>query len=145
MSNGNLADFIKLIPGKSVGESQRELQRLFWEAVAQLGIRKWRRGDPYRLTGRYVLIGLAVYSVYDLRLARAIVDRNDTRSATPAVEFFDSSDVTDMEDMQRYIPGIGQVYQTPVVGVWQDAVLVEKASGFAGRKLVERELALPHR
>lgn len=38
--------------------------------------------------------------------------------------------------LERTLPGIGKVFQTPVVGVWEKGVLAQRASGAAGRDLL---------
>ena len=41
-----------------------------------------------------------------------------------------------LDDTERYVPGIGRVFQTPVVGVWRDGVKISSAWGAAGCKLL---------
>jgi hypothetical protein len=128
-------------PGKSVGESQRDSGNAFWRIVDAAGIRKWSKGDAPPRTGTYVLIGLAPsYSVPDLELADAVVEKVLNGSAGAKVEFFDTSDIRTPQEIEQCVPDIGIVFQTPVVGVWRDGTLVDKASGFAGRRLVRRAL-----
>jgi hypothetical protein len=128
-------------PEGAVGDIQRDAGIRFWHLIAQAGVRRWSRGDPYVQTGKYVLVGLAPsYSVPDLELAEAVLERFQAGSLEAAVEFFDSSDARAAEEMDQFIPGIRNVFQTPIVGVWQNGVLVESASGFGGRQLVRRSL-----
>ncbi len=47
-----------------------------------------------------------------------------------------------MEDFEKYVPGIGKVFQTPVVGYWEDGLLKEKAWGKKGRDLLSEALGL---
>jgi hypothetical protein len=37
---------------------------------------------------------------------------------------------------EDYIPGIGRVYSTPVVGLWKNGVLIQKGAGVEGRKIL---------
>lgn len=95
-----------------------------------------------RSPGRRLLIGLASYSSYELELAQEIVDRSDQRPKDILLQLFDVLDVQDMDDFQSYIPGVGNVYQTPVIGVWKNGVLTDKAQGFDARQLARRLIFL---
>jgi hypothetical protein len=89
--------------------------------------------------GRRLIIGVAVWSVYDLRLLQLLNDAV-AGGARPdlhvAVFNIDSSPT----DLQRLFPGIGEVYQPPVVGYWEAGQLKESGFGFAARQLVGRLL-----
>jgi hypothetical protein len=52
------------------------------------------------------------------------------------VEVFDVQDCTGQSDFEQYVPGIAPVFQTPVVGIWENGKLIAKGSGRAGRDLV---------
>jgi hypothetical protein len=53
------------------------------------------------------------------------------RAEMADVEVFDVLDCQKMSDFEKYIPGLGNVYRTPVVGVTIDGELVDHASGLA--------------
>jgi hypothetical protein len=116
-------------------ELQREADEEFWQAIEAGGFRRWRKGDPVLRAGRRLLIGLASYSRQDVELAQELIDRR-LREQTPVIELFNVLDVQDMNDFEQYIPGIGNVYQTPVVGSWDDGVLVRKAQGVAAQQAI---------
>ena len=82
-----------------------------------------------------ILIGVASWSRYDLEL----LDRLHAHvrdCVHPAIDVFDVDECHNFEDFERYVPGIGRVFSTPVVGVWRNGVLVSSAWGFKGRQLL---------
>ena len=81
------------------------------------------------------VIGVAVWSNYDLRLLD-LLNEVSARSDAPAVAVFDLDALASPDELERTFPGIGPVFQTPVVGHWRDGNLVETASGFAARQLL---------
>jgi hypothetical protein len=83
------------------------------------------------------LIGVATYSEPDLRLLDLlgeVLERGDENA--PDIEVFNTLDCHSPDDFDKYIPGIGKVFQTPVVGAWQNGVLKAKASGQSARDLL---------
>jgi hypothetical protein len=55
------------------------------------------------------------------------------------ISVFDISAITDLGDFERRLPGIGKVFQTPVVGFWKNGQLTNRLSGAAARDwLVDR-------
>jgi hypothetical protein len=89
-------------------------------------------------TGRRLVVGVAVWSNYDLRL----LDLMNEAAKQPdlCVAVLNIDELGSQADIQRVFPGIGDVFQTPVVGYWAAGQLRETASGFAGRQLVGRLL-----
>lgn len=88
-------------------------------------------------TGNRLLIGVAVWSAYDLRLLDLIEQAvRDGRGTEVQVGVFDVDRLGSAADFERLIPGIGGVTQTPVVGYWVGGKLREHASGFLARQLV---------
>jgi hypothetical protein len=100
-------------------------------------LRHWKPGQPIGDRPKRLLIGVATYSYHDLRLLN-LVDEALTRSENSAlqVDVFDTGDCQSHEDFEKYIPGIGKVYQTPVAGLWENWVLRAKAWGKPARDLV---------
>jgi hypothetical protein len=91
--------------------------------------------------GRRLVIGVAVWSNYDLRLLD-LVNEAVTAGKQPDlhVAVFNIDELSSPAELQRIFPGIGEVFQTPAVGYWEAGQLKETASGFAGRQLVGRLL-----
>ncbi len=96
----------------------------------------WAPGDPIPDQGARLLIGVAMWSGYDLNLL-------DVIEAAPLVpgriDVFDVDTVRpDPTDLRQYIPGFVVDSHTPFVGLWLYGRLVESASGYAARQLVTR-------
>jgi hypothetical protein len=45
-------------------------------------------------------------------------------------------------DFEEWIPGIGKVVVTPVVGIWSDGALIERASGHNSIKALRKHYCL---
>jgi hypothetical protein len=131
-----LPDFVRQNRGSP--ERQRELDIGFWQIIEGAGLRRWRPGDPIRPYGQRLLVGLASYSIYDAELAQELIDHMSSDSPL-TVEVFNVEDVSSMGEFQQYVSGIGSVYQTPVVGLWEENKVIRIAQGFEARSLV-REL-----
>jgi hypothetical protein len=56
------------------------------------------------------------------------------------VEAFDTSLVKSQSEWEPWVPGVAPLFQTPVVGRWEDGVLVASASGKQGRDLAHSYL-----
>jgi hypothetical protein len=86
------------------------------------------------------MVGIAFYSLPDLELLDQLVLAcgSKTGSDSESVLVFDVLDCKGMRDFEQLIPGIGPVYQTPVVGLWKDSKLIEKGTGAKGRMLLSK-------
>lgn len=118
------------------GDQQACVRRTFSAVVAQSPFHLWSPGMPVTGDGRRLLLGIASYSEYDMRLLDLLESALDGGAAgeTVQVDVFDVLDCTNMTDFEHYIPGIGSVLQTPVVGVWVDGVLQAKGTGAEARE-----------
>jgi hypothetical protein len=92
------------------------------------------------------LIGIAFYSLPDLKLLDQLVLKYlglaaETSKREPIV-IFDVLHCKTMWDFDKLIPGIGAVYQTPVVGIWKNGLLTEKATGAEAHSLIARKYLL---
>jgi len=59
------------------------------------------------------------------------------------IEVFDLAN-SSTPDLNKYVPGLGNVHHTPVVGIWENGVLVERASGARARDLIVDRYKLRH-
>jgi hypothetical protein len=97
----------------------------------------WRPGRSTPPGVRRTLLGVAPYSLPDLQLVDQIREAVQQGACSgEQVQVFDVLTCATMEDFDERIPGIGPVYQTPVVGIWSNGILVEKASGARARQLI---------
>ena len=130
-----------LSPGEgdgSLGLSQKQLDDRFPSVVSTSPFRLWSPGAPIPAKGKRLLIGVAIWSAYDMKLLDAVSQALQRPVLDLTVEVFNVADCSSPEAFDRYVPGIGQVFQTPVVGLWSEGHLVDKATGRAGRDLVAR-------
>jgi hypothetical protein len=110
------------------------------QVLAESGITVWSRGDAIPSLGRRTLLGIAPYSLPDLQLLDAlkeVVAQNPVSGQW--VQVFDVLSCADMDDFDQYIPGIGHVYQTPVIGIWENGALIQKATGVKARRLIAKQ------
>jgi hypothetical protein len=125
-------------PEGSLAHSQKKADDAFPSVVATSPFRLWRPGDLLPATGKRLLIGVATWSAYDMKLLDAVSQALQRLPSGLRVEVFNVADCSSPEAFDHYVPGIGSVFHTPVVGLWADGQLVEKATGRAGRELVAR-------
>jgi hypothetical protein len=96
-----------------------------------------------RKTGRFILFGIAVYALPELELLDAIVEKRcKVENPEDRFEIFDVLTCHSQSDFENLIPGIGKVSQTPVVGVWSEATLIDKASGHEAVKVLSKHYDL---
>ena len=96
-------------------------------------------------SGNRLLIGVAVWSGYDLRMLDLLDEAiRSGRGADITVGVFDIDRCSSREQLERLLPGIGTVHHSPVVGYWSAGKLMEVASGFVGRQLVARLFGIDH-
>jgi hypothetical protein len=119
------------------GQQQRFVEAHFPDEVAVSNLRLWQPGNAVPTTGKRFLIGVATYSVYDMRLLD-VVDEflGQGKSGLFQVDVFSVAQCKSQEDFGKYISDLGTVLQTPVVGLWEEGALTEKAQGKAGRDLI---------
>lgn len=112
------------------GMQQRIACERFHAAAARSLMPFWRLGETFPIKGTHVLLGVATYSLEDLRLLDVLESKLSNQAGRrETIHLFDVSACSEMEDFERYLPGIGKVFQTPVVGLWEDGVLRYKAQG----------------
>lgn len=82
-----------------------------------------------------IVVGLAPYARPELAWADSL---SNIAASVPdlRIEVFNVLECTEMSDFDRYIPSIGRVLQTPVIGIWSDGVLKESGTGYSGRVAV---------
>lgn len=113
------------------------------EALVGSPISVWRRGDPIPVVDRRILIGIAPYSLPDLQLVDKLTEVLKRRPGVrDSVQIFDVLSCSKMVDFEGYVPGVGSVYQTPVLGIWENGILVERATGAKARQIISRRYGL---
>jgi hypothetical protein len=102
--------------------------------AAQLGMRVWGLEDGIPIHGRRLLIGVTQYSRGDLDLLDAIHDA----LLSDQLDVFMISQCKSQAEIEDFVPGIAPVFQSPVVGVWEDGHLTAKGCGWEARQLLAR-------
>ena len=92
---------------------------------------------PY--SGKFVLIGVAIYSPRELQLLDAVDATYPDWRGIAKVAVFDLMDCKDPSDvLEHYLPsppyrqsllGFGSLPQSPIVGIWDGAVLLALETG----------------
>lgn len=114
----------------------------FWSMIDRYGTRRRCRGDGTPNLFSAVVVGLAPsYSVDDLGFAECLIEAA-TAGLCSSLHLFDVLDVRDMQDIEEFLPGFGRAYQTPMVGIWANGLLVSKGQGNDARRLVEAALGI---
>jgi hypothetical protein len=109
----------------------------FPEVVAESPFHLWQPGDPVPRQGLRLLIGVATWSGYDMRLLDVVAEAAaDGRGET--IEVFNTAECKDPRDFARYIPSRAKVLHTPVVGEWREGVLAWSGSGESAQEHVTR-------
>lgn len=137
---------LRPVPGLSPGDDQRDRQRQLPGRVRQSTLGWWSRSEPRPTAERMLLVGVAVWSGYDLNLLD-LLDRAVAAGVRRdiAVFVFDVDEDPSHEALNAAIPGIGQVHHTPAVGYWEHGELVDKVCGFHGRQLIGRLFGIDDR
>ena len=85
----------------------------FLSIVAQSPFRLWRPGDSVAEQGLRLLLGVATWSGYEMRLLDVIAAA--LRKEGPrgySAEVFNTADCPNPQTFGKYIPGLGQVLHT---------------------------------
>jgi hypothetical protein len=122
------------------GEQQRQAEARFPELVAESHLHLWKPGDPIPTKGRRFLIGVDTASLYDMRLL------DDLDEALTAGRIRDDrldvfqywTECKTQEDIEQFFPGmeLARIFHSPVVGLWENDILIKQASGALGRELL---------
>jgi hypothetical protein len=87
--------------------------------------------------GTRLLIGVATWSGYDMRLLDIIVDsQRRNLQEDLIVEVFNVAECRKASDFRRYIPKLQHVFHTPVVGVWRNGQFQDTWQGRQAREFV---------
>lgn len=127
-------------PARTAVEGQRRASNLLPIRVSQSAMNWPALPESPNGTADKLVVGVASWSKYDL----ALLDELDTFAAShPGFRIcvFDVDRVG--REFEQFVPGIGEVVRTPVVGRWSAGVLVERGTGTAGREIVRRMTAQP--
>jgi hypothetical protein len=118
--------------GKTPSDAQAKARSGFPRKVSQSKLRLRAPGDPLPETGRHFIVGVASYSADELALLDQLQDFLENAKVQGIdVEVFDVLSCGQVGDFEKFIPGIGGVYRTPIIGVISDGKLIDHASGLS--------------
>lgn len=124
------------IPGEEPGAAQHRAPQLLPERVKRSPLDWWPPDAVPNGTEDRLLIGVAVWSRYDLNLLDLVEDVvRAGRGPVVPVGVFDLDRLTP-DDLNRLLPGLGPVHHPPVVGHWVGGRLARVACGFEARQFV---------
>ena len=127
----------------SPAEQQQRASEQFSSVVKNSRMKVWRLREQFPAQPARTCIAVASYSVSDLEILDALEAKlasNSTRNEI--IYLFDLAASPEFSDFEKYLPGIGKVYQTPVIGFWEGGILKEKASGASAKNWLVRHYEL---
>lgn len=87
-------------------EVQENAHRLLPSIMPQSELHLWGLDDSIPQQGMRFLIGIAVWSVYDMRLLDALDQMLSERKRPERVDIFNVDDCSTMECLQDYVPRV---------------------------------------
>ncbi len=139
----SFTDLLAPEPGLEPGAVQQRASQLLPARVNFSPMTWLTPGASPNGSGTKLLIGVSAWNRSDLQLLDRVRDVLGGRGVVGVgVTVFDLDQLGGPGDLQRLIPGIGPILQTPVVGYWEAGTFRESAAGFFGRRLVARTLGL---
>lgn len=123
-------------------EAQRRAELALPFILAKSNLHLWNIGDAVLPHSIRFLIGVATWSLSDLRLLNALnaVLLNEKR--TERVDVFNLDVCQTQTDILAFVANLDKVYQSPVVGVWYDGEQIKQACGYDGRQILIEHFAL---
>lgn len=100
----------------------------------------WAPGLPTSEHGPRLLIGVAMWSGYDLNLLDLV---EEAVHGPVRIDVFDIGVCQSVPEIDAYIPGLGDVPMPPFAGLWNDGRLIEAAAGHPARELICRVCDIP--
>jgi hypothetical protein len=91
-----------------------------------------------------VVLGIGFYDFPELELLDRLIENRShfVNFEQEPVFVFDVLSCKTMDDFIAMLPEFGPVYQTPIVGIWKNGKLIEKAVGGKGHALLARHFNL---
>jgi hypothetical protein len=135
------AELLKRSEDMTPSEQQYLVEREFPDVVRASAVHLWRPGDPISGMRQRLVVGVATYSVLDLMLLDRLETHARRHTESLRVDVFNTLDCRRHEDFQDYIPGLGDVYHTPVAGLWESGQFVAGGSGRHAIDIINRSMA----
>lgn len=133
---------LNLNPRLPPGQQQQRAVEEFPSVVRQSHMELWQPGQDLINGDHGVWIAIATYSVLDLELLDALEAKLSCEEQKQSIYVFDVFAFPEFGDFEKYLPGIGKVFQTPIIGAWTDGILEEKLWGAEARQWLVRRYEL---
>lgn len=132
------AELLAPDPSLTPAEDQGRASNMLPISVSRSHLHWLASPEPPNGAGEKLVVGVATWSRYDFAL---LDELNVFAASHPGFQVcvFDVDRVGG--EFERFVPDVGQVLQTPVVGRWSGGVLVEKGTGHAGREIARKLMA----
>ena len=134
-----------LLRSDNPADVQRRAELELPLVLSRSNLHFWRLGEIIISDTTRFLVGVATWSLYDLRLLDALDAEFANGNRVERVDVFDIDSCRTQEDVSAFIPNIGKVFDAPVVGVWRNELQIKHASGYEGRKLLVEAFGLDHK
>ena len=122
---------------KEIEDFQRGTSERLLQAIRESNFHPWYPGQPFKQTGMRVLVGISTYVPTELRFLDCIA-KVKGHFEDIHLDVFELSLCQSQEEIDACFPGIGPVFQTPAIGVWEDGQLTQTGSNVLGRNLLMR-------
>lgn len=132
-------DLLNLTVHSNPAHQQHWAAAQFPNVVRQSQMELWQPEEDVVKGEQGIWIAVATYVLIELELLDALEAKLASARCKERIYLFDLAAAPDFKDFEKYIPGIGKVYQTPVIASWTEGIITEKLTGFSAREwLVQR-------
>src|SRR5262249_2718711 len=118
--------------GMGPAEQQAYILSRLPTCAQERGVRVWTPEDGIPTRGRRFLIGVTQYSLRDLDLLDSVCETLKGYQ----LDMFVLSQCKSQSEIEDFIAGIGPMYHSPAVGVWEDGRLIASGSGLKAIQLL---------
>ena len=124
-------------------ERQRASEAEFPSLIEKSHMRMWRLGEESPPAGEQVIwIGVGTFSVYDMELLDKLEAKLSRETVKELIYVSDTVAFPEFNFEER-LPGIGRVFDVPIVGYWKEGVLEVKLSSAKARDWLMERFELP--
>lgn len=131
--------FTSLLSSQMWGKAWTELPNV----VAQSNLHLWQPSDPITGVGEFLLVGVSVACLHDLRLLDSLdISIDDGSIGSLQVGVFDWTDLKP-DILEPYAIDLGTPYHSPLAGIWKDGEMILCEWGYTARQAVCERYNIP--
>jgi hypothetical protein len=127
---------------ESLQNLQLNAKKIFPQMIEKSYFEFWNIHFGLPNKKNFILLGIATYSIDDLcfldDIEKQIYKINIKKMYH--IYLYDTSIILDVKYFETIYPGIGKIYQTPIIGFWIKGNLEKKVWGYKAKKLLKKEL-----